>query len=457
MPHNSLSADDLGKLIRANPRFAFCLLVAQRFDRVEPGGFDGRQHSAHQAHQGQNDGGNEDDLGIDNEPDIGRFGIHGNRAVEGEAAHANRNRIGDGDARNAAGKGDRQGFGQKLKEDVAPTATEGLFHADLSGALGDRYQHDIHQSDAADAQRQRADESQQYLQARGDDLELLQLPHHIEDEHGALVVVLEVVLLGENCAHLVLHQFVLIAFVVEPDAVQIVRVFEIAHGAEGDIDHLVDAVVTLLHMRREHAYDPVADTVDAHVLTQGIFAGEQLGLGLGADDRYPRARQFVVLVHQSALSQVQSLNLEHAGINAVDGKSVGANILLHNAVLPHHRGDAMHQWRSVHNAIYVVEGELDLSAGFLPTGLLRSAPGKDADNASAPIGEDDLDGAAEACSVGQQQNDRCNAPSHSQHGQRGAAPIVAHGAVGLCQQIFDHNYSCLRASTGCNIAALRAG
>src|ERR1019366_1456593 len=452
MSRGLLSADDLGNLIRANPRFAFCLLVAQRFNGIEPGRFDGGEHSTHQAHQGQNDGGNKDDLGIDDERDIGSFGILGNRTVEGQAAHANGNRIGHGDAGNAARKGDRQSFRQELKEDVATPAAERLFHANLARALGHRYQHDVHQSDAANAQRQRADEGQQNLQARGDDLELLQLLHHVEDEYGALVIRLEVVLLGENCAHLVLHQFVFIAFVVEPDAIQVVRVFEVAHGAKGDIDHLVDAVVPLLHVRRENAYNPVANAVNAYVLTQSGLAGEQLGFGIRADDRYPRARQLVVLVHQAPLAQIQGLNLEHAGINAVDGEGVGANILLHNAVLRHHWGDAVHQRGRIHNAIDVVEGEFDLGAGLLPAGLLGSAPRKDADNAGSPVGEYGLDGAAESCAVGQQQNHRRNAQSHSQHGQRGAAPIVAHGAVGLCQQVLDHDYSCLSASTGCNSA-----
>src|ERR1039458_1475651 len=433
------------------------LLVAQRFDWVEPRRFDGGKHSAYQAHQGQDNSGDEDDLGIDNQPDIGGFGILGNRTVEGEAAHANGNRISHGDAGNAAGKGDRQSFGQELKQDVATPAAEGLFHADLAGALGHRYQHDVHQADAANAQGQRPDEGQQDLQARGDDLELLQLLHHVEDEYGALVIGLEVVLLGEDGAHLVFYQFVFVALVIVPDAIQVVRVLKIAHGAERDVDQIVDAVVPLLHVRRENAYDPVTDTVDAHVLAQSGLAGKQLVLSLGANDRDRRARQLIVLVHQAAFAEIQSLNLEHAGINAVDGKGVGTNILLYDAVLRHHRGDAMHQRGGIHNAINVIEGEPDLGAGFLPAGLLRSAPGKDTDNARAPVGENGFDGAAESCAVGQQQNHRRNAPCHSKHGQRGAAPIVAHGAVSLRHQIFDHGYSCLSASTGCSSAALRAG
>ena len=52
------------------------------------------------------------------------------------------------------------------------------------------------------AERQGADEAQQDLQAHGDDLELLELLHHVEDVHGALVLGLEVVLLGQHAAHL---------------------------------------------------------------------------------------------------------------------------------------------------------------------------------------------------------------------------------------------------------------
>ncbi len=117
----------------------------------------------------------------------------------------------------------------------------------------------------------------------------------------------------------------------------------------------------------------------------------------------------------------------------------------------------LHQRRRIDDAIDVVDGELDLRAGLLATGLLRGASGKDTDDARAPVGEDDFDGAAEAGAIGQQENHGRNAPRHAQHGERGAAAVVSHRLVGLRQQISHHGYSCLRASTGCNMAALRAG
>ena len=41
---------------------------------------------------------------------------------------------------------------------------------------------------------------------------------------------------GQHAAHLALDQFELIAFVVEPDAVEVVRVLQVAHGGEGNVD-----------------------------------------------------------------------------------------------------------------------------------------------------------------------------------------------------------------------------
>ena len=105
-------------------------------------------------------------VGIDDEPDVGRFGILGNGAVEGRSSDADRHRISEQDSGNAADEGDGQRFGQELEEDVALAAAERLFHADFARALRHRHQHDVHQADAADAERQRADEAQQNLAGR---------------------------------------------------------------------------------------------------------------------------------------------------------------------------------------------------------------------------------------------------------------------------------------------------
>jgi hypothetical protein len=57
---------------------------------------------------------------------------------------------------------------------VAAARAEGFLDADFAGALGDRDEHDVHQADSADAQRESADEAEQDLEAECDDLELVE-------------------------------------------------------------------------------------------------------------------------------------------------------------------------------------------------------------------------------------------------------------------------------------------
>ena len=54
---------------------------------------------------------------------------------------------------------------------------ERFLHANLTGALRDRNQHDIHQPDAADAEGKRANETHQDLQPERNDFELMELGH----------------------------------------------------------------------------------------------------------------------------------------------------------------------------------------------------------------------------------------------------------------------------------------
>ena len=81
------------------------------------------------------------------------------------------------------------------------------------------------------------------------------------------------------------------------------RVLQIAHGGERNVDQLVDAVIAFLHVRRQDADHLEADAVDADELAQRVLAGEELGFGLRADDGDPRARHLVFLVQQTALRQ----------------------------------------------------------------------------------------------------------------------------------------------------------
>ena len=86
-------------------------------------------------------------------------------APQGQRAYAPRNQIGKHHPQQSAQRGNHESFRQELKENVPAPRTESFLHADLAGTLRHRNQHDVHQSDAADAERQQADEAQQNFDA----------------------------------------------------------------------------------------------------------------------------------------------------------------------------------------------------------------------------------------------------------------------------------------------------
>ncbi len=49
---------------------------------------------------------------------------------------------------------------QELTQDVAPACADGQAHADLAGSFRHAHQHDVHDADAADDQRDRPDGGQ---------------------------------------------------------------------------------------------------------------------------------------------------------------------------------------------------------------------------------------------------------------------------------------------------------
>lgn len=64
---------------------------------------------------------------------------------------------GEHDPHEAADKADHDSLDQELGEDVAAARADGHTNADLLGAFGHGYQHDIHHANAADDQRDHGD------------------------------------------------------------------------------------------------------------------------------------------------------------------------------------------------------------------------------------------------------------------------------------------------------------
>src|SRR5207245_3289014 len=86
----------------------------------------------------------------------------------------------------------------------------------------------------------------------------------------------------------------------------------------------------------------------------------------------------------------------------------------------------------------VVQWDAGLRAGLLAAGLHGGAAGNHDKKLGSEVGKNVCAGAAEAIAVGEKHNDGGNPPSHAQHGERRAPPVVAHGVVGLLEQVANH-------------------
>ncbi len=128
------------------------------------------QQSGDDADRAKNDERDQHDRGRGAEDDVA---LVVRRLVDVGVERHRRDEVADDDcddhADDAGDEGEGQAFEQELREDVAAPGAEGFEQADLACALGDRDEHDVHDADAADAERHGADDAEEDLE-RGAEL-----------------------------------------------------------------------------------------------------------------------------------------------------------------------------------------------------------------------------------------------------------------------------------------------
>ena len=208
-------------------------------------------------------------------------------------------------------------------------------------------------------------------------------------------------------------------------------VFQIAHGGEGYIDRAVDIVVSLLHFCAQNTDDFEAETVDPDVLAQRVASGKQLLLGFRTDHRDTRALDLILHVVKAALAQFQGTNGIHSRVISAGGEDEVPVVVLHIGLFFDIGRDVRDLGKIGGERVDVILREANLHSGFLAPGLHGSFTRNHDDELSPEIRKDVGAGLAETIAVGEQHDDRGDAPSHAQHGERGSAAIVAHGRIGF--------------------------
>ena len=65
-----------------------------------------------------------------------------------------------------------------------------------------------------------------------------------------------------------------IAFVFHDDGTEVVRIGQVAHGAVGNVDVLINVVVPVLNLMFKYADNLVGDSVEAQFFADGVLPGE---------------------------------------------------------------------------------------------------------------------------------------------------------------------------------------
>src|SRR5215470_54861 len=132
------------------------LFVAESFDGIEFGGFDGGPHTEDEAN------GDADDDSCYCGPD-GDDAAPAQRGADKEHHSVHHNKCQD-----AAGARQGHGFEQELPGDVAATRADGFANADFASALGDADEHNVHHAHAANQETRSAESDHREVDHRHD-------------------------------------------------------------------------------------------------------------------------------------------------------------------------------------------------------------------------------------------------------------------------------------------------
>ncbi len=148
--------------------------------------------------------------------------------------------------------------------------------------------------------------------------------------------------------------------------------------------------------------------------------------------------RLVLHIVEAASAQLEGADGIDIGIITGDLESESSRVELNVGLLAGFGSDVGDLRKIGGECVYIIEGKANLHARFLSASLHGRAAGDYDHQFGAEVGEDGLAGLSEAVAVGQKHYDRGDSPGHAQHGESGAAAVVAHCAVSFLQQVTEH-------------------
>src|SRR5437762_456432 len=329
---------------------------------------------------------------------------------------------------------------------------------DLTDALFDRNQHDVHDPYAADAQRHRPDKEEQRFDANGDAfhdrLELFPAEHG----DGALVIRREVLAISDGGAEL-LHR---LSFKYRSDRLEdhhagILGVPKIVGGGVRDEGGFVVAIeiTTVGELHVHGADDSKRHAFDAHGLADGGLTAEEFLAKAGAKENHAAAFDNVFRRNPTAVGRHFVAHFAVFRKHAADGGTGEALAVRNTLEANRFPGDALDQRRLGLHPFGIFFLEADRLASAFTARLLAGGAGPGNDRALPENFERIHEHTAKARAIAEQECDRDYSPRNAGHRQEAANGVAAKGGPRLFEDFGQHQppASKRRASIGSTEAA----
>src|SRR6266853_4017850 len=187
---------------------------------------------------------------------------------------------------------------------MATARAQGFFHSNLASALGHRYQHDVHQPNSTDSKRQQSDESEQYLDADGNNLQLLEFFNCVENKYRPLVFRIETMVIGHRSPQGLRHFRVLDAFILDHDGVNVIGIAQIADRTKWHIHLAIDVVITILNQTLENADNRVGNAAHADAFADSILSREEFLFHVRTQHRHPGVSEVILVGKKTSFGEL---------------------------------------------------------------------------------------------------------------------------------------------------------
>ena len=118
---------------------------------------------------------------------------------------------------------------------------------------------------------------------------------------------------------------------------------QIAHGAEGHVDVLVQVVIAVVNHVFEYAHDLVRDSVHANALADRILAGKKFLLDVRTDKSDAGVGEVLGFAERSSFREFHAAHAGIVGINAAHAVAGAAGALGNGALLEYLRREPLEE------------------------------------------------------------------------------------------------------------------